>query len=79
MAEIDDLRREVQETKDGFAAVAVKLDEIKAALEAAIAANAEVDGLKAAMVEAAGELDALQITMAGVVAPTDGGGEVVVE
>ena len=72
MAEIDDLRREVQETKDGFAAVATKIDEIKAALEAAIAANAEVDGLKAAMTEAAGELDALQVVMAGVVTPPEG-------
>lgn len=63
-AELDLLKAEVQEMKASVQAIVDKLVEIKAALDAAIAANDP-----AALLAAAAELDALQAQIAAAINP----------
>lgn len=77
LAEIDDLRREVTETRDKFSEVVVfiqgmqvALVNIKAALDEAIAAAGEASALRVAAAAAAGDLDSLQASMESLINPT---------
>lgn len=76
LAEIDDLRREVVETRDKFSEVVVfiqgmqiSLIEIKAALDAAIAAAGEASELRVAAAAAADDLNNLQASMESIIHP----------
>lgn len=60
MAEIDDLRREVDEVKASFTSLSDRIGAIKSALDVALADDVAAAEVRAAVATAASDLDGLQ-------------------